>query len=71
MNKTVKALLLGYIYFDVNGEKFYTYNKALEKRKKIKGNVYFDGFNIFLGWRTFYLRMFNKKAKSYLGEGEK
>lgn len=51
---------MGYIFFDVNGKKYFNYNKALEARKKEKGSVCFKGFNIFYPfsgfWRTFYLR---------------
>lgn len=56
MNKTLKALLKGYVLFDVNGEKFFLYNTALTKRKAIEGSVIFTGFTIFSGWYCFYLR---------------
>jgi len=58
MNKTIKALLMGYVLFDVNGQRFLRYNSALLKRKEIDGNVDFIGFNVFLmGWRCFFKRV--------------
>lgn len=59
MNKTLEALLRGYVRFDVNGKRFWLYNTALAERKSIDGNVRFSGFNIFKGWRIFYLRQVN------------
>lgn len=58
INKSVEALLRGYIFFDVNGEIFWLYNSASERRKSIKsGRLLFKGFSIFKGWRGFYERM--------------
>lgn len=56
MNKTIEALLRGYVLFDVNGERFYRYNSAVAYRKGIVGNVSFNGWHIFKGWRCFFLR---------------
>ena len=56
MNKTLEALLRGYIFFDVNGARFYKYNSALARRKETTGDVYFKGWHIFKGWRGFYER---------------
>ena len=58
MNKTIRALLMGYVLFDVNGQRFLRYNSALSARKAIHGNVEFIGFNVFLmGWRCFFKRI--------------
>ncbi len=57
MNKTIEALLRGYVLFDVNGQRFYRYNTALEQRKATQGDVEFKGWHIFKGWRTFFLRI--------------
>jgi hypothetical protein len=56
MNKSLEAFFRGYIYFDVNDEKFFLYNSALKRRKSIDDAVSFTGYSIFKGWRTFYLR---------------
>ena len=57
MNKTLQALLHGYVLFDVNGRKFFRYNTALAVRKATTGSVEFLGLHIFKGWRCFYLRV--------------
>ena len=56
MNKTIEALLRGYVLFDVNGKRFLRYNTALAERKAIPGNVEFNGLHIFKGWRCFFAR---------------
>ena len=56
MNKTLEALLRGYLFFDVNGKKFLTYNAAKAERVATTGDVEFKGWHIFKGWRCFYLR---------------
>jgi hypothetical protein len=56
INKSLEALLRGYILFDVNGKRFHDYNSALAERKSIDGNVKFDGFHIIKGWQYFYVR---------------
>lgn len=51
MNKTIKALLLGYIKFRVNEKAFYRYNTAQKycnKLKKSNCTIVFKGFNPFL-----------------------
>ena len=57
MNKTIEALLRGYVLFDVNGRRFLRYNSALAERKSISGNVEFKGLHIFKGWRSFFIRI--------------
>jgi hypothetical protein len=63
MKKNLKALLLGYVLFDVNGEKFFVYENARKKRITLcggTGNVQFKGWSLFLifsklgAWRSFY-----------------
>lgn len=54
--KNIEALIRGYLFFDVNGEKFLMYNSALKKRKSTNGNVCFKGFHLFKGWRGFFER---------------
>jgi hypothetical protein len=56
MNKTLEALIRGYVRFDVNGKRFWRYNTALKERKSTEGNVDFAGFHIFKGWRMFFFR---------------
>ena len=57
MNKSLKALLLGYILFKVNNKTFYTYNAGLAQRKNTSGNVEFNGLHFFKGWLCFYKRI--------------
>ena len=69
MMKTLRALSLGYVAFEVNGVPFATYEPALRfKNNLVKADVdevQFTGFNILYffgdlsdrpqpGWRTFY-----------------
>ena len=56
MNKSIEALLRGYVLFDVNGKRFFLYNSALTERKATLGDVEFAGLHIFKGWQTFYIR---------------
>ena len=56
MNKTIGAVLRGYLFYDVNGRKFLRYNSALSHRKSIDGDVEFIGFHIFKGWTGFFVR---------------
>lgn len=56
MNKTLEALLRGYVLFDVNGQRFYRYNTALAQRKATEGDVLFKGWHLIKGWRIFYVR---------------
>lgn len=57
MNKTIEALLRGYVLFDVNGKQFLRYNSAMAERKSISGDVEVNGLHIFKGWRTFFIRI--------------
>jgi hypothetical protein len=57
MNKTIEALLRGYLLFDVNGKRFLRYNSALAERKSIEGDVYFEGFHVLKGWTGFFYRV--------------
>lgn len=57
MNKSLEALLRGYVLFDVNGELFATYNKAKAKRESIQGHVVFKGLHAIKGWRGFFVRL--------------
>ena len=56
MNKTIEALLRGYVLFEVNGKRFLRYNTALAHRKATEGDVLFRGLHLFKGWRMFFLR---------------
>lgn len=55
--KTIEAILRGYLFFRVNGERFWLYNNAREKRKSINGNVAFEGYHIWKGWTGFFYRV--------------
>jgi hypothetical protein len=61
MNKTIEAFMRGYVLFDVNGQRFYRYNTALNERKVTMGAVEFKGWHVFKGWTTFYLRFTTEK----------
>ena len=63
MNKTLEALLRGYVLFDVNGKRFFRYNSALAQRKATTGDVEFKGLHVFKGWTTFFLRIMASEAK--------
>ena len=56
MNKTIEALLRGYVLFEVNGHRFYRYNTALAKKNATDGTVLFKGWHLFKGWRVFFFR---------------
>lgn len=56
MNKTIEALLCGYVLFDVNGRRFLRYNSAMAESKSIPGNVEFKVLHIFQGWEYFLIR---------------
>jgi hypothetical protein len=62
MNKTLEALLRGYVRFDVNGKRFWRYKTALAERKATIDDVCFAGRHIFKGWRIFYLRKTRRTA---------
>ena len=69
MIKTIRAFISGYLFFDVNGKRFYNYTKAQKYRKSIEGSVCFKGWNIFYlfskhgAWRAFYIRLINPKLE--------
>jgi len=58
VNKSLKALTLGYVAFKVNGKWYWTYNAACAARKAVPDDksVVFVGRNIITGWHCFYLR---------------
>jgi len=57
MNKTLEAILRGYIRFRVNDQYFLTYTPAQTFRKTIThGPIAFEGYHIFKGWQGFYYR---------------
>lgn len=56
MNKSIEALLRGYIYFRVNGQGFWTYNAANAVTEAARGDVSFVGLHVWKGWRGFYYR---------------
>ena len=50
MNKTIKAWLLGYVFFKVNDKQFYLHNLAQAEANRLKngdGNISFTGWNIY------------------------
>jgi hypothetical protein len=76
MRKTIEAMLRGYILFTVNGRRFLTYNAANAACDATAGDVVFDGFHIFKGWRRFFIRCvcqpdrYGKKRDEKAGERE-
>jgi hypothetical protein len=54
--KSLEALIRGYLFYRVNGERFWIYNSARNKRISIEGNVAFEGYHIFKGWTGFFYR---------------
>lgn len=58
-NKTLEALLRGYIFFDVNGQRYWTYRAALAARKAVPETleVCFAGRHLFKGWVIFFRRI--------------
>ena len=59
MNKTLEAILRGYVLFRVNNETFFRYNTAREKRLSITTSVSFEGYHIIKGWTGFFYRVEN------------
>jgi hypothetical protein len=58
LSKTTIARLRGYVFFVVNGKRFWRYDDARAERVRITDSgepVDFSGWNILLGWRWFYL----------------
>jgi hypothetical protein len=69
MNKTLEAILRGYLFFQVNDKYFLTYTPAREHRKtlsdsKIKRDINFKGYHIFKGWVTFYYSFYTPPLSS-------
>ena len=65
MNKSLEALLRGYVCFDVNGKRYYNYIKANERAEifiKIDHDMTFTGYNIFKGWKTFCTHISSNKT---------
>lgn len=56
MNKTLEAMLRGYLLFDVNGKRYLTYNAAKAARVATIGSVKFIGWHVVKGWVCFYYR---------------
>lgn len=58
LSKTTLSRLRGYVFFVVNGKRFWRYDDARAERVRITDAgqpVEFAGWNILLGWRLFYL----------------
>jgi hypothetical protein len=55
-DKSLEALLRGYVLFTVNGRLYFNYKSALAAQEATTGSVAFYGMNVFKGWRGFYLR---------------
>lgn len=58
----INALIRGYVIFYVNSDMFLTYYNAKAKRLELSSanlnyGIIFKGYNIFLGWKCFYLTM--------------
>lgn len=66
MNKTLEALIRGYVLFRVNDKYFLTYTNAQRYRTTItKGLIKFEGYHIRNGWRGFFYRIVNPDMKEY------
>ncbi len=66
MNKTLEAILRGYLFFRVNDKYFMTYTPAQRYRKTItKGLIKFEGYHIVKRWRGFFYRIENPDMKKY------
>ena len=64
MNKTLEAMLRGYLFFRVNDEYFMTYTPAQRYRTTIEtGELSFEGYHIWKRWRGFYYRLDNPRVK--------
>lgn len=66
MNKNLKALLKGYVLFDVNGKRFKRYEDARAERVATteRGEaVAFKGFNVFqMRWFYFFVSVYPRPA---------
>lgn len=62
--RSLKAFLMGYIWFEVSGRYFYSYEKARAYKNEMAKNeelsMYFDGFNIF------YMKKFRFYSRTVL-----
>ena len=66
MNKTLEAMLRGYLFFRVNDKYFVTYTPAREYRKSIEtGELSFEGYHIWKRWQGFFYRIENPDMKKY------
>ena len=66
MNKTLEAMLRGYLFFRVNDKYFATYTPAQQYRKTItKGLIKFEGYHIWKRWTGFFYRIENPDMKKY------
>jgi hypothetical protein len=64
MNKTLEAMLRGYLFFRVNDKYFATYTPAREYRKSIEtGELSFEGYHIVKRWQGFFYRLENTTVK--------
>jgi hypothetical protein len=62
MSKSFEALARGYVLFDVNGKRFWSYNSARMHRVFLTDvadlpDVIFTGLHVFKGWQCFYRRI--------------
>ena len=58
LSKTTLCRLRGYVFFVVNGKRFWRYDDARAERVRITDAgqpVEFAGWNLLLDWRWFYL----------------
>jgi hypothetical protein len=57
MNKTLEAMLRGYLFFRVNDKYFMTYTPAQRYRTTIEtGDLSFEGYHIWKRWQGFFYR---------------
>jgi hypothetical protein len=64
MNKTLEAMLRGYLLFRVNGKYFMTYTPAQRYRTTIEtGDISFEGYHIVKRWQGFFYRLENPTVK--------
>lgn len=66
LSKNAQALLEGYILFDVNGQRFTSYEAARARRVEITESqqaVAFKGLNVFrMRWEYFYISVYPRPA---------
>ena len=66
INKTLEALIRGYVLFRVNDKYFLSYTNAQRYRTTItKGNLVFEGYHVWKKWQGFFYRMDNPVMKEY------